>query len=169
MWVKGPRQQQAFVSPENAEELYTQFRARALNYRDNSTPGETHYEMKLLYEFWSHFLCRNFNATMYSEFRKYALEDSQSNALSGLNSLISYYAEILSSKKKVIPDILAAHYVDLVKNEDVRGPRPALEKLRIAWRDGALDMKSRKRIDNLVDAKLREELERAPQQKPEFS
>jgi la-related protein 1 len=30
-------------------------------------------------------------------------------------------------------------------------------------------MKSRKKIDNLVDAKLREELERAPHQKAELS
>ncbi|KAH7329982.1 hypothetical protein BKA65DRAFT_47309 [Rhexocercosporidium sp. MPI-PUGE-AT-0058] len=168
MWVKGQKQQ-AFVSPGSSEELYTKFRARALQHRDTSAPGESHADMKLLYEFWSHFLCRNFNAAMYHEFRNFAFEDAQSKAMSGVNSLISYYAEVLSSKKKVIPSVLALHYVDLVKNEDPSGPRPALEKLRVAWRDGALDMKSRKRIDNLVDSKLREELERAPHQKSDMS
>jgi len=166
--VKGQRQQ-ALVSPGNSEELYTSFRARALKIREISAPGETHPDMKLLYEFWSHFLCRNFNATMYTEFRKYAFEDAQSNASSGMNNLINYYVEILNSKKKVIPDVLAMHYVDLVKNEDTSGPRPALEKLRSTWRDGALDMKSRKRIDNLVDSKLRAELERAPHPKVDLS
>lgn len=168
MWVKGQRQQ-ALVSPGNSEELYSSFRARALKIREVSAPGETHPDMKLLYEFWSHFLCRNFNATMYSEFRKYAVEDAESNAPSGMENLINYYAEILNSKKKVIPDVLAMHYVDLVKKELMSGPRPGLEKLRSSWRDGALDMKSRKRIDNLVDSQLREELERAPHQKAELS
>jgi len=59
---------------------------------------------------------------------------------------------------------LARHYVDLVKHEkltsDLDSDRPAFTKLRLAWRNGALDMKSRKKIDNLVDAALREELER---------
>jgi la-related protein 1 len=130
--------------------------------------GETHPDMKLLYEFWSHFLCRNFNLTMYTEFRRYAYEDAQDNDMTGMKSLISYYDEILNSKKKVIPETLARHYVELVKNEEP-GTRPAFEKLRAAWRNGALDMKSRKKIDNFVDPKLREELERAPHQKSDLA
>lgn len=105
---------------------------------------------------------------MYSEFRKYALEDAQNKSFSGTNNLISYYDEILINKKRVIPETLAQHYVDLVKSErDMEGlsGRPAFEKLRAAWRNGALDMKSRKKIDNLVDPELRNELEQAPQQK----
>ncbi|CZR60805.1 uncharacterized protein PAC_10701 [Phialocephala subalpina] len=161
MWVKGQRQQ-AVVSEHNSEELYTSFRARTLKNRDASLPGETHPDMSLLYEFWSHFLCRNFNAHMYSEFREYALQDSQNNAISGVKNLISYYDEILNSKKKVIPEILARHYVELVQQEDPAGERPAFERLRVAWRNGALDIKSRKQIGNLVDAKLREDLDRVP-------
>ncbi|RDL42109.1 Winged helix DNA-binding protein [Venustampulla echinocandica] len=163
MWAKGKRQQ-APVEEHNHEEPYTSFRARALKNREASTSGETHTEMKLLYEFWSHFLCRNFNLTMYSEFRKYAFEDAESKATSGMKNLISYYDEVLNSKKKVIPETLARHYVELVKGED-QNDRPAFERLRAAWRNGALDMKSRKKIDNFVDPKLREELELPPKPK----
>ncbi len=88
--------------------------------------------------------------------------------MTGMRNLISFYDEILNSKKKVIPEALARHYVELVKSEEP-GDRPAFERLRAAWRNGALDMKSRKKIDNLVDPKLREELERAPYQKSDLS
>ena len=167
MWVKG-QAQQAPVSEQNSQELYTVFRARALGNREASAAsGETDSDMKLLYEFWSHFLCRNFNAKMYHEFRRCAHEDVRNNLGVGMNNLSSYYDEVLNSKKKVIPEILAHHYVELVKEESTSSDRPAFERLRAAWRNGALDMKSRKKIDNLVagDPKLREELERAPQQK----
>jgi la-related protein 1 len=163
MWVKGQRQQ-APIPKDNNDELYTTVRARALKHRESSAAGETHPDMKVLYEFWSHFLCRNFNPKMYSEFRRYALEDAKENAIDGLKSLVSYYDEILISKKKVIPDVLALHYVEVVQKEkSMAGPdaeRPAFTKLRLAWRNGALDLKSRKKIDSLVDQKLREELER---------
>lgn len=163
MWAKGQRQQ-APMSKENTDELYIDVRARALKNRDSSLPGDTHPDMKLLYEFWSHFLCRNFNPTMYSEFRQYAIADAETNALDGLRSLISYYDETLNNRRKVIPDVLARHYVDLVKNEmlttEAGLERPAFTKLRLAWRNGALDVKSRKKIDNLVDGALRAELDR---------
>jgi la-related protein 1 len=55
-----------------------------------------------------------------------------------------------------------------VKKEDPND-RPGFERLRAAWRNGALDMKSRKKIDNLVDPKLREELERPSHQKSDLS
>jgi la-related protein 1 len=163
MWAKGQRQPTSII-PNDADELYLDVRARALKNRELSIPGETHPDMKLLYEFWSHFLCRNFNPTMYFEFRNCALADAEKNAMDGLRSLISYYDETLNNRKKVIPDGLACHYVDLVKLEkittDPGSDRPAFTKLRAAWRNGALDLKSRKKIDNLVDGILREELER---------
>ncbi|CAG8953506.1 hypothetical protein HYFRA_00010256 [Hymenoscyphus fraxineus] len=167
MWVKGQRQQ-APVAEHNSRESYTSFRARALKNRDITAAGETHPDMKLLYEFWSHFLCRNFNIGMYSEFRQYAFEDASVKATNGLKNLVSYYDEVLNSKKKVIPETLARHYVDLVKAED-SDDRPAFQRLRAAWRNGALDMKSRKKIDNYVDAELREELEKGPKPKSDIS
>lgn len=158
MWVKGKSPSQA-----NGAEKYTEVRARALANRESSTAPETHYDMKVLYEFWAHFLVRNFNRNMYAEFRRYAFEDDHRKAPVGLEQLSRYYDQVLS-KPRVISDGLAAHYVQLVKHEKANTEpnvhSPAFIRLRAAWRNGALDMKSRKKIDNLVDAKLKEELER---------
>lgn len=162
MWVKG--QQPQPIPETDSGELYTTLHTRALKRRENSKPGETHPDMKVLYGFWSHFLVRNFNLSMYYDFRQYAFEDSRRQDLTGITNLITYYDEILNSKKKIIPEALAAHYVDLVKNEEA-GERPAFQKLRAAWRNGALDLKSRKRIDNLVGTQLREELESGSKQR----
>lgn len=158
MWVKDQRRQ-APISESNTSEKYTIFRERAIRVRESSQPGETHTDMKLLYEFWAHFLCRNFNPSMYYEFRRLALEDNHNNASTGMEQLVLYYDETLNNKKKTINEVLAGHYIDVVKGEDSPTQRSAFSKLRTSWRNGALDMKSRKKIDNLLDAKLKEQLE----------
>ncbi|RAL59207.1 hypothetical protein DID88_006662 [Monilinia fructigena] len=114
MWVKDQRRQAA-ISEFNTTEKYTTFRERAIRVRESSQPGETHTDMKLLYEFWAHFLCRNFNPSMYNEFRRLALEDNHNNASTGMEQLILYYDETLNNKKKTINEVLAGHYVDVVK------------------------------------------------------
>jgi la-related protein 1 len=164
MWSKKGQTQQTPIPENNHDEFYTVVRARALKSRESTPSGETHADMKVLYEFWSHFLCRNFNPTMYTEFHHYACEDAKENAMDGMMNLVSYYDEVLTSTKKVIPDILALHYVAIAKEEKSStkppGERLALSRLRLAWRNGALDLKSRKKIDNLIDQPLRDELER---------
>lgn len=159
MWVKGKSRSQA----NGAAEKYTDVRARALRSRESSATPDTHHDMKVLYEFWAHFLVRNFNRNMYDEFRRYAFEDAQRNAPVGLEQLSRYYDQVLS-KPRVISDTLASHYIELVKHEkantEPNSRTPAFTRLRAAWRNGALDMKSRKKVDNLVGSELKEELER---------
>lgn len=159
MWAKSPQSPQQPTEPADKGELYTELCARAFKRRENLKIGDSNSDMRILYGFWSHFLVRNFNLSMYSDFRRCAHEDARNQDFFGLTNLITYYDEILKSKRKVIPETLARHYVELVKNEDNLSNRPGFQKLRAAWRNGALDLKSRKRLDGLLDSQLREELE----------
>src|SRR5450432_3601572 len=148
MWVKGQKDQ-APVTEANKNEPYNVVRARALRHRESSMGDEMDGDMKLLYQFWSHFLVRNFNPRMYEEFRNCAIDDAKNQLnMFGMTNLIQYYDEVLNSKKKTIPEVLAKHYVELVNSEDRSADRPGFSKLRTAWRNGALDMKSRKKVDN---------------------
>lgn len=156
MWVKGGQQP---LPKSESGELYTTLCTRAFKRHESSKHGETHPDMKVLYQFWSHFLVHNFNVSMYDDFRQHAIEDAKRQATTGVNELVTYYDEILNRNNKVINETLAAHYVELVNTEDQSGERPAFQKLRAAWRNGALDLKSRKRIDALVGPQLRDELE----------
>lgn len=157
MWSKD----RLSTSTENTKhEPYNQIRTRALRNREFSNPGSMDYDMKVMYNFWAHFLIRNFNPRMYEEFRHCAFEDAARQVPFGMSLLITYYDEVLNSKKRTIPQILAKHYVELVNQEDRTKERVAFTKLRAAWRNGALDMKSRKKVDNFVGPALREELEK---------
>ena len=97
---------------------------------------------------------------MYEEFRNLAFDDAtyrDSNV--GVRNLVAYYDESILSQK-VISDDLARDYVDLVKAEISKKDRLAFDKLRSAWRNGALNLKNRIKIDKILDADLKAELER---------
>ncbi|KAK4921791.1 hypothetical protein LTR28_012726 [Elasticomyces elasticus] len=75
-----------------------------------------------------------------------------------MDNLIKYYSESLLSQN-VIRDRIAQDYVDLVKSEQGRVERTALKQMRAAWRNGALNMKNRKKLSSIVDEDLKKELE----------
>ena len=142
-------------------EQYTQLRLKALDQRNHAATGNCPYDLDILYQFWCHFLCRNFNNRMYGEFRYFALSDARErHSLTGVNNLLKFYAHSLNSFDS-IRDRVVKDYVQLVKDEPPALEGMAFKQLRSAWRNGALNLKNRKKLSDVLDEQLKTALDKS--------
>ncbi|KAK0276780.1 hypothetical protein LTR35_010174 [Friedmanniomyces endolithicus] len=158
-WAKEQVAEPESLPSDITSEPYTRLHYKALEQRHHAASGTCPYDLDVLYKFWSHFLLRNFNAKMYSEFHHYANEDRKTrHSLNGLSALIKFYDQALHSHN-TIRDRVVRDYVELVEHEPGGLEAAAFRQLRAAWRDGALNLKNRKKLVDVVGSVLKVQLE----------
>ena len=101
-----------------------------------------------MYNFWEKFLVDNFNMGLYEEFRDLAQQDAAQGNNSGKQHLFAYYQSALECSKPMIERV-AVDLVGVLRDEQDEA-RPMFKMMRQAWRNGALDMKTRKRLADLL-------------------
>ncbi|KAI9781038.1 MAG: hypothetical protein M1816_002581 [Peltula sp. TS41687] len=145
--------------PDNVYyEHYISIRNNALRQRELSIDGVIHRDMIVLYQFWSHFLVRNFNTRMYNEFHCLALVDHfERHSDVGLRHLVQYY-DVSINGPKTVSDTLAKHFVELVAAEERSDDRIAFNKLKLALQNGDLNLKTRRKIEDLLGEDLKLQL-----------
>jgi len=132
----------------------------AMQERGEADAGKCPVILNIFYHFLSHFLVRNFNTSMYIHFQTATKEDARDrNDFTGLEHLVKFYSASLTSATP-IRERIAKDYVELVKDEPAELNGAAFKSLRSAWRNGALNLKNRKKLANVLDDSLKEQLDK---------
>ena len=161
LWVKDQEVAIEKLPEGLGSEPYVQLRLKALDQRRHAATGTCPYDLDVLYQFWCHFLIRNFNNQMYSDFKFFATADAtERHNTVGMQNLVKFYSECLSSNNNIIRDRVAKDYVELALNEPSTLDGLAFKKLRSAWRNGALNLKNRKKLADIIDPGLKDALDK---------
>ena len=155
-WVKDGRPLPEALQDVNMRfEPYGELYAKVLEQRSLGTTNE---DVKHFYEFLSTFLIRNFNTSMYTDFHRMALEDADRGDQCGFHCLLGYYESLLS-REAPLRDGVAKDMVQLILHYNDEA-RSLFQILRVLWRDGKFNLKSRKKIDTVLTRELRMELDK---------
>lgn len=112
-----------------------------------------------LYSFWGDFLVDKFNLGMYQEFQATAVKDLQEGSDSGMKHLVRYFGKVLGGRIP-ISERLATDMVNLSREEKTND-RPLFHTLRAVWRNGATNMKTIKRLGDVLTAEEKAELDKS--------
>ncbi|KAI9881800.1 MAG: hypothetical protein M1823_006488, partial [Watsoniomyces obsoletus] len=137
---EGEQTQMPPVKPGQYFVSYNALHHSSLQQREQGVEGA----MKPMYSFWANFLVDKFNEGMYTEFKSLAEADLQDGDTIGNQHLLNYYHGALKSSA-ALAERVATDLVNMLREEKDAG-RPIFKMMRIAWRDGALNLKTRKRI-----------------------
>lgn len=131
---------------------YFSARAEAIQDREQGIDAA----MEPMYSFWSTFLVKRFNPSMYNEFKTLAAEDQARGDERGIKYLLRYYDGALVEKAPISTHV-AQDLVDLLRKE-TDPSRPVFKLLRQAFRDGAFHVRSRKRIQDILNTEEKTEV-----------
>jgi len=132
---------------------YTEVRAQALKHREASGPGKNN-DLITLYKFWSHFLVKRFNASMYREFKTFALQDADKSVRLGVEEIFKLYERSFRDRISIGLNVIR-DFVELVRVEARHGESLGVDKLKSILANVSLNDEYKHTIENLVDTDLR--------------
>lgn len=155
-WTKDGDLAKIPVGPGFVHEDYLALHDKAITQRmEHHLDGA----LSVLYSFWSTFLVGNFNISMYKEFVELALGDLHDGNGNGKVHLLRYYDSLLASKTPMSERI--AMDIVMMAREETGDRRPTFQKLRTAWRNGATNLKTRKRLGDVLTVEEKTEFDKS--------
>jgi la-related protein 1 len=157
-WFNSPRTGYNLEDSSMTHRSYTEVRSQAAKQRESFGPTKNNNDLITLYSFWSHFLVKRFNVSMYREFQSYALQDADKSIRTGVEEIFKLYERSLKGRSTIGLDIIR-DFVELVRAEARHGEAFGVAKLKSILANPSLRDEYKSAIESLVDGDLRNVME----------